>query len=109
DDVQVAAEVVAVPAAEEVGDQAGWGREERDVGEPVLGDAGDGQFPDREVGNEGEVLALPLDDVVGVEGRVRAWGGGDAAADQVYVLRLQLGPEVAGSDVDDVQLDLAAG
>ena len=78
-------------------------------GSRSLSDAGDRQLPDREVGDEGEVLALTLDDVVGVEGGVGAGGGGDAAANQVYALGLQPGLEVAGPNVDDVQLDLAAG
>src|SRR6266567_4648953 len=56
-----------------------------------------------------EVFALPFDDVIGVERGVGAGSGGDASADQVNVLGLQPGPEVTGPDVDDVQLDLAAG
>jgi hypothetical protein len=68
DDVQPGAEVVAVPAAEEVGDQAGGGCEQRNPGEAVLGDTIDGQFPDWQIGDESEVFTLPLDDVIRGEG-----------------------------------------
>ena len=71
DDVELAAVSGTVPAAQEVGDQACGRGQQRDGGQSVLADGADGQFVFGEVRDQGQVLAVPFDDVVGVEGGVR--------------------------------------
>ena len=61
----------AVPAAQEIGDQSGGRGEQRDrSGSCSWLTAADGQFAFGKVGDQGQVLAMPFDDVVGAEGRV---------------------------------------
>jgi hypothetical protein len=51
---------------------------------------------------------VPFDDVVSVQDGIAAGRGGDAAADEIDVLGVELDPEVAGADMDDIQLDFPA-
>ncbi|HVB44503.1 MAG TPA: hypothetical protein VNF47_17640 [Streptosporangiaceae bacterium] len=70
--MELAAVSGSVPAAQEVGDQAGGRGEQRDGGQAFLADGADGQFAFGEVRDQGQVLAVPFDDVVGAEDRLIA-------------------------------------
>src|SRR6266511_1001737 len=106
-DGELVAVAGAVPAVQEVHDNAGGGDDQRQDAQPLGADPAVGKAAVVEVGEQRQGVAVPLDDVVaGGDVGLACWGG-EPAAQQVDLVAVELFPELPGADVDDLEVDLA--
>ncbi|MFB7359437.1 hypothetical protein [Streptomyces gardneri] len=96
----------AVPALDEVGDHSLGGDDQGQSLQAFDADGLGAEFAYGEVGEQGQALAVPFEEVVLGGDAADGDLGGEPAAQQVDLIGVQAPPECPGPHVDDLDLDL---